>query len=208
MAVSHRYGLRCFRLVVGLCWCVRRTAEDVAVIFEIMAGHDPLDATSAEVEVIRPERSGAQSKDKGLHGCESASRRNILSRACRPRSRKGRGRLFAQLEILGAEVHEISLPHTEYALPVYYILALRRLRPTWRVSTVFVMARVWRPDTLWDVFFKTRGEKFGAEVTRRIMAGNLCAFGRLFTMPYYGQAQKCATAHQTGFLKLHREKWI
>jgi len=97
-----------------------------------------------------------------------------------------------QLESLGAEVQEISLPHTEYALPVYYILAPAEASANLaRFDGVRYGPRA-DVDSLWDVFFKTRGQKLGPEVTRRIMLGTY-ALSAGYYDAYYGQAQKVRT---------------
>jgi len=193
-----RYGLIAFGSSLDCVGVFGRTAEDVAVIFEIMAGHDPLDATSAEVEVIRPERSGAQSKDKGLHGLRIGVPQEYFIEGMQAEVQERTRAAIAQLEILGAEVHEISLPHTEYALPVYYILAPAEASANLaRFDGVRYGPRV-EADTLWDVFFKTRGEKFGAEVTRRIMLGTY-ALSAGYYDAYYGQAQKVRTLIKRDF---------
>ena len=96
------------------------------------------------------------------------------------------------MKSLGAEIHEISLPHTEYALPVYYILAPAEASANLaRFDGVRYGPRA-DADTLWDVFFKTRGERFGEETTRRIMIGTY-ALSAGYYDAFYGQAQKART---------------
>jgi aspartyl-tRNA(Asn)/glutamyl-tRNA(Gln) amidotransferase subunit A len=105
---------------------------------------------------------------------------------------------IAQLEALGAEVREISLPHTEYALPVYYIIAPAEASANLaRFDGVRYGPRA-QADSLWEVFFKTRGEKFGAEVLRRIMLGTY-ALSAGYYDAYYGQAQKVRTLIKRDF---------
>jgi aspartyl-tRNA(Asn)/glutamyl-tRNA(Gln) amidotransferase subunit A len=105
---------------------------------------------------------------------------------------------IAQLEALGAEVREISLPHTEYALPVYYILAPAEASANLaRFDGVRYGPRA-EADSLSDVFFKTRGQKFGSEVTRRIMLGTY-ALSAGYYDAYYGQAQKVRTLIKQDF---------
>ena len=105
---------------------------------------------------------------------------------------------IAQLESLGAEVREISMPHTEYALPVYYIIAPAEASANLaRFDGVRYGPRA-VADSLWDVFFKTRGEKFGSEVLRRIMLGTY-ALSAGYYDAYYGQAQKVRTLIKRDF---------
>ena len=76
-----------------------------------------------------------------------------------------------QMKSLGVEIIEVSLPHTEYALPVYYILAPAEASANLaRFDGVRYGPRA-KADSLWDVFFKTAAEHFGEEATRRIMIG-------------------------------------
>ena len=76
------------------------------------------------------------------------------------------------LQDLGAEVHEISLPHTDLALPVYYVIAPAEASANLaRYDGVRYGPRI-SGEAMWDIFYRTRGEKFGPEVKRRIMLGN------------------------------------
>jgi aspartyl-tRNA(Asn)/glutamyl-tRNA(Gln) amidotransferase subunit A len=96
---------------------------------------------------------------------------------------------IAQLEDLGAVVSQISLPHTEYALPVYYIIAPAEASANLaRFDGVRYGLRVPK-DKLFDMFTRTRGQGFGAEVKRRIMIGTY-ALSAGYYDAYYGQAQR------------------
>ena len=191
-----RYGLIAFGSSLDCVGVLARTAEDVAIIFEIMAGHDPLDATSAEVSL--PERSGAQSKDGGLQGMRIGVPQEYFIEGMQAEVQEKTRDAIAQLESLGAEVREISLPHTEYALPVYYIIAPAEASANLaRFDGVRYGPRA-DADALWEVFFKTRGQKFGSEVTRRIMLGTY-ALSAGYYDAYYGQAQKVRTLIKRDF---------
>jgi aspartyl-tRNA(Asn)/glutamyl-tRNA(Gln) amidotransferase subunit A len=103
-----------------------------------------------------------------------------------------------QLESLGAEVREISLPHTEYALPVYYLIAPAEASANLaRFDGVRYGPRS-DANTMWDVFRKTRGEHFGQEVKRRIMLGTY-ALSAGYYDAYYGKAQKVRTLIRRDF---------
>jgi len=96
------------------------------------------------------------------------------------------------LEGLGVEVHEISLPHTEYALPVYYIIAPAEASANLaRYDGIRYGPRL-DAESMWDIYYRTRGRKFGAEVERRIMLGTY-ALSAGYYEAYYGQAQKVRT---------------
>ena len=188
-----RYGLIAFGSSLDCVGAFGRNAEDVAVIFEIMAGRDPLDATSAEVEV--PSVGFDKSDLRGLRiGVPQEYFIDGMQAEVQEKTRSA----IVQLEVLGAEVCEISLPHTEYALPVYYILAPAEASANLaRFDGVRYGPRA-DADSLWDVFFKTRGEKFGSEVTRRIMLGTY-ALSAGYYDAYYGQAQKVRTLIKQDF---------
>ena len=124
-----RYGLIAFGSSLDCVGAFGRTAEDVSIVFEIMAGRDPLDATSAEVDIpstalrgVYPEQ-GRKPQEVSLQGLRIGVPREYFIEGMQAEVQEKTRTAIAQLEALGAEVHEISLPHTEYALPVYYILA-------------------------------------------------------------------------------------
>ena len=185
-----RYGLIAFGSSLDCVGAFGRNVEDVSIIFEIMAGHDPLDATSADVS--RPERSIAQSKEGGLRGLKIGVPQEYFIEGMQAEVQEKTRAAIAQLEFLGAEVREISLPHTEYALPVYYILAPAEASANLaRFDGVRYGPRA-DVKSLQEAYFKTRGEKFGSEVLRRIMLGTY-ALSAGYYDAYYGQAQKVRT---------------
>jgi aspartyl-tRNA(Asn)/glutamyl-tRNA(Gln) amidotransferase subunit A len=105
---------------------------------------------------------------------------------------------IAQLQSLGAEASEISLPHTEYALPVYYILAPAEASANLaRFDGIRYGPRA-QAGSLSEVFFNTRGGRFGEEVLRRIMLGTY-ALSAGYYEAYYGQAQKVRTLIRQDF---------
>jgi aspartyl-tRNA(Asn)/glutamyl-tRNA(Gln) amidotransferase subunit A len=105
---------------------------------------------------------------------------------------------IATLEGLGAEAREISLPHTKYALPVYYLIATAEASANLaRYDGVRYGPRI-PAEEMWDVFRLTRGSKFGPEVKRRIMLGTY-ALSAGYYDAYYGQAQKVRTLIKNDF---------
>ena len=192
-----RYGLIAFGSSLDCVGVFGRTAEDVAIIFELMAGHDPLDATSADPSTAALSRS-VSAEGSGLQGLRIGVPQEYFIEGMQAEVQETTRAAIARLESLGAEVHEISLPHTEYALPVYYILAPAEASANLaRFDGVRYGPRA-QADSLWDVFFKTRGEKFGPEVTRRIMLGTY-ALSAGYYDAYYGQAQKVRTLIKRDF---------
>jgi len=201
-----RYGLIAFGSSLDCVGAFGRNAEDVAVIFEIMAGRDPLDATSAEVEIgslsttlrgVYPEQ-GRRAQSESLKGMRIGVPQEYFIDGMQAEVQEKTRAAVAQLGTLDAEVREISLPHTEYALPVYYIIAPAEASANLaRFDGVRYGPRA-DVDSLWDVFFKTRGEKFGSEVLRRIMLGTY-ALSAGYYDAYYGQAQKVRTLIKRDF---------
>jgi aspartyl-tRNA(Asn)/glutamyl-tRNA(Gln) amidotransferase subunit A len=193
-----RYGLIAFGSSLDCVGALGRTAEDVAIIFEIMAGRDPLDATSAEVDINSPSTALLSAQGNGLHGMRIGVPQEYFIEGMQAEVQEKTRAAIAQLETLGAEVREISLPHTEYALPVYYIIAPAEASANLaRFDGVRYGPRA-EADSLWEVFFKTRGEKFGSEVLRRIMLGTY-ALSAGYYDAYYGQAQKVRTLIKRDF---------
>jgi aspartyl-tRNA(Asn)/glutamyl-tRNA(Gln) amidotransferase subunit A len=192
-----RYGLIAFGSSLDCVGAFGRTAEDVAIIFEIMAGHDPLDATSADPSIAASSLS-AFAQGGELQGLRIGVPQEYFIGGMQAEVQGTVRAAIAQMEALGAEVHQVSLPHTEYALPVYYILAPAEASANLaRFDGIRYGPRV-QANTLWDVFFKTRGEKFGPEVTRRIMLGTY-ALSAGYYDAYYGQAQKVRTLIKRDF---------
>ncbi|GAB4505787.1 MAG: Asp-tRNA(Asn)/Glu-tRNA(Gln) amidotransferase subunit GatA [Anaerolineales bacterium] len=198
-----RYGLIAFGSSLDCVGAFGRTAEDVAEVFTAMAGRDPLDATSAEVAVpsalasIRPTNTD-YSTNAPVHGLRIGVPQEYFIKGMQTEVEEKTRAAIAQFEALGAEVHEISLPHTEYALPVYYILAPAEASANLaRFDGIRYGPRA-PAETLMEVFFKTRGQKFGAEVTRRIMLGTY-ALSAGYYDAFYGQAQKVRTLIRRDF---------
>lgn len=192
-----RYGLVAFGSSLDTVGAFGRTAQDVAAIFSVMAGGDPRDATSTDVGVP-PIKLGAKNESRPLRGLRIGVPKEYLIGGIQPDVQSA---VLAGIEILqdlGAEVREISLPHTEYALPVYYIIAPAEASANLaRFDGVRYGPREPARD-LWDVYYRTRGRRFGAEVTRRIMIGTY-ALSAGYYDEYYGQAQRVRTLIRRDF---------
>jgi len=185
-----RYGLIAFGSSLDTVGVLAQNAEDAALIFSSMAGRDPLDATSADVSV--PGRWSSSEAYRDLRGLRIGVPKEYFISGIQPEVQEKTRAAIDEMKRLGAEVREVSLPHTEYALPVYYIIAPAEASANLaRFDGVRYGPRS-DADTLWEVFFKTRGEKFGEEVTRRIMIGTY-ALSAGYYDAYYGQAQKART---------------
>jgi aspartyl-tRNA(Asn)/glutamyl-tRNA(Gln) amidotransferase subunit A len=171
-----------------------KTAEDAALIFAAIAGQDPLDATSSD----RPVPQSLAATDRGLAGLRIGVPEEYFIAGIQPAVEAAVRKAIAELEALGATVSPVSLPHTKYALPVYYLIAPAEASANLaRFEGVRYGPRA-QAEAMWDVFQDTRGGLFGAEVKRRIMLGTY-ALSAGYYDAFYGQAQKVRTLIRRDF---------
>ena len=191
-----RYGLIAYGSSLDCVGLLARSAADAALIFEVIAGHDPLDATSSPTEAPALALTGAS--DPPLDGLRIGVPGEYFLEGMQAEVEAGVRAAITQLEALGAQVREISLPHSEYALPVYYILAPAEASANLaRFDGIRYGPRA-QADSLREVFTRTRGARFGEEVLRRIMLGTY-ALSAGYYDAYYGQAQKVRTLIRDDF---------
>ena len=189
-----RYGLVAYGSSLDSMGVFTRDAQDTALLFSIMAGSDPLDSTSADQPVPSIELVDGE----GLIGLRVGIPKEYFIDGIQPEVRQRVLEAVETLRQLGAEVIDISLPHTEYALPVYYIIAPAEASANLaRYDSVRFGLRE-EADSLWERFCKTRGTGFGPEVKRRIMLGTY-ALSAGYYDAYYGQAQKVRTLIKRDF---------
>ncbi|KPL82082.1 glutamyl-tRNA amidotransferase [Thermanaerothrix daxensis] len=189
-----RYGLVAYGSSLDTAGAFARNVADVALLFHLMAGHDPLDSTTLDVPVPPIELPA----EPDLRGLRVGVPREYFIGGLQPEVEQAVRQAIAVLEALGASVHEVSLPHTEYALPVYYLIAPAEASANLaRYDGVRYGLRV-ESDALWEMFRRTRGQGFGAEVKRRIMLGTY-ALSAGYYEAYYGQAQKVRTLIKRDF---------
>jgi len=189
-----RYGLVAYGSSLDSVGALARTAEDIVPIFEQMAGYDPRDATSMNLPV--PQITLTDNPD--LTGLRVGVPAEYFIEGIQPEVETAVRRAITQLESLGAKVMPVSLPYTEYALPVYYLIAPAEASANLaRYDGVRFGVR--QPaDSLLEMFHHTRGAGFGAEVKRRIMIGTY-ALSAGYYDAYYGQAQKVRTLIKNDF---------
>jgi aspartyl-tRNA(Asn)/glutamyl-tRNA(Gln) amidotransferase subunit A len=191
-----RYGLIAYGSSLDSIGALGRSARDVAALFSIMAGHDHRDATSADCPV--PEL--VLGDDDSIKGLRIGVPAEYFIEGLSPDVEQGVREAISKLEELGAEVIEINLPHTEYAVPVYYLIAPAEASANLaRYDGVRYGQRVENDDVI-DMFKETRGAGFGEEVKRRIMLGTY-ALSAGYYDAFYGQAQKVRTLIQRDFLQ-------
>ena len=183
--LCSRFGTVAFASSLDQAGPMTRTVTDAALMLESMAGHDVKDATSAKVEI--PNYSKLITGDvKGLRvGIPKEYRVDGMPSEIDALWEKG----AAWLKERGAEIVEVSLPHTKYALPTYYVLAPAEASSNLaRYDGVRYGSRV-ESDDLNDMYEKTRGEGFGGEVIRRILVGTYVLSAGYYDA-YYRQAQR------------------
>ena len=189
-----RYGLVAYGSSLDTVGAFGRTAEDVAAVFTLMAGYDPRDATTMDLPVPQIDLGNPGS----LKGLRIGVPAEYFIAGIQPEVEAANRLAISVLESLGAAIQPISLPHTEYALPVYYLIAPAEASANLaRYDGVRFGPRI-EGQAMWDVFFNTRGDLFGSEVKRRIMLGTY-ALSAGYYDAYYGQAQKVRTLIQSDF---------
>ncbi|WP_338818064.1 Glutamyl-tRNA(Gln) amidotransferase subunit A [Moorella thermoacetica] len=189
-----RYGLVAFASSLDQIGPITRDVTDCALVLEAIAGHDPLDSTSADLPV--PDyRSALKPEVKGL---KIGVPREYFGAGMEPEVAAIVRRAIAKLEELGAVCEETSLPHTEYALPAYYLVAPAEASSNLaRYDGVSYGLRVPGKD-ITEMYMNTRSQGFGPEVKRRIMLGTY-ALSSGYYDAYYLKALKVRTLIRRDF---------
>jgi aspartyl-tRNA(Asn)/glutamyl-tRNA(Gln) amidotransferase subunit A len=183
-----RWGIVAFASSLDQAGPMTRSVRDAAIMLQAMAGFDPKDSTSVDLPV--PDYAAALTGDiKGLRiGIPKEYRVDNMPAAVETLWRQG----IDWLKAAGAEVREVSLPHTKYALPTYYIVAPAEASSNLaRYDGVRFGLRV-PGDSLTEMYENTRTEGFGAEVKRRIMIGTYVLSAGYYDA-YYIKAQQVRT---------------
>jgi len=188
-----RYGLIAYGSSLDTVGALARSAADLAPLFSQMAGHDPLDSTSVQDPVSPIALDGT-----GMSGLRLGVPREYFIEGLQPAVESAVRQAVAELEALGAVVREVSLPHTDLALPVYYLIAPAEASANLARYDGMRYGPRHGPGQYPEDFFVTRGDLFGPEVKRRIMLGTY-ALSAGYYEAYYGQAQKVRTLIKSDF---------
>ncbi|MCL6594321.1 MAG: Asp-tRNA(Asn)/Glu-tRNA(Gln) amidotransferase subunit GatA [Alicyclobacillus sp.] len=183
-----RYGLIAFASSLDQIGPFTRTAEDAAYVLQAIAGHDPLDSTSAP----EPVDDYVNGLEQGVKGLRLGVVRNIDSDGLDPEVAQAVARAVDSLRAAGAEVVDVELPHADYAVATYYLIAPAEASSNLaRYDGVRYGRRV-EAGSLLEMYERTRSEGFGIEVKRRIMIGTY-ALSSGYYDAYYLRAQKMRT---------------
>jgi len=194
-----RYGLIAFASSLDQIGPITKDVEDCALLLNLIAGHDEMDSTSADVPVPDFTKSLAQN----VKGLKIAIPKEYFIEGIDPEVKKN---IFDAIELLkskGASFKEISMPHTEYAVATYYILATAEASSNLaRFDGVQYGLRAEpkqpRRTPIIDLYEETRHQGFGAEAKRRIMLGTYSLSSGYYDA-YYLKAQKVRTLIKKDF---------
>ena len=190
-----RYGLVAFASSLDQIGPITKDVRDAAILMNVIAGPDRCDSTSLHEQV--PDFTAAL--EKGVKGLKLGLPKEYFIEGLDPEVEKAVRAAVANLESLGAEVIEISLPHTEFALSTYYIIAPAEASANLaRFDGVRYGFRAQETKGLLDHYGKTREEGFGPEVKRRIILGTYVLSSGYYDA-YYLRAQKIRTLIRQDF---------
>ena len=196
-----RYGLVAFASSLDQIGPFTHTVEDAALVLQAIAGHDPLDSTSLDLPV--PDYSAPL--NDGVKGLKLGVPKEYFVEGMDPQVE---ARVRAAIEVyrgLGAEIVEVSLPHTKYAVADYYIIATAEASANLaRFDGVRYGQRASAPRDLADHYGRTRGEGFGKEVKRRIILGTYVLSSGYYDA-FYLRAQKVRTLIRRDFEEAFRK---
>ena len=190
-----RYGLIAFASSLDQIGPFARDAEDAALLLGAIAGADPMDATAIDVPV--PDYRAALGQ--GIEGLRLGVPAEYFMDGMDPEVEQAVRAAIATLEKLGARTEPVSLPHTEYGLAAYYVIAPAEASSNLaRYDGVKYGLRASGARDLIAMYSKTRAAGFGAEVKRRVMLGTYVLSAGYYDA-YYGQAQKVRTLVRRDF---------
>jgi aspartyl-tRNA(Asn)/glutamyl-tRNA(Gln) amidotransferase subunit A len=190
-----RYGLVAFASSLDQIGPITKDVTDSAILMNVLAGHDPLDSTSANIPV--PDFTKALKKD--VKGLKIGMPKEYFIEGMDPDVDKAVRDAVKTLEKLGAKVVDISLPHTDYAVATYYILATSEASSNLaRYDGVKYGLRADAPKDLLDMYMQSRDQGFGPEVKRRIMLGTY-ALSSGYYDAYYKKGQQARTLIKRDF---------
>jgi aspartyl-tRNA(Asn)/glutamyl-tRNA(Gln) amidotransferase subunit A len=184
-----RYGLIAFASSLDHIGPLTNTVKDAAIVLRAIAGRDPMDSTSADL----PVPDYVAELDKPVRGLKIGVAKEYFGEGLDPEVRAAVDSAIQQLAAMECEVIPVSLPHTEYAIPAYYLVATAEASSNLaRYDGVKYGYRAAGANTLAEMYQQTRDQAFGTEVKRRIMLGTY-ALSAGYYDAYYLKAQRVRT---------------
>ena len=191
-----RYGLVAFASSLDQIGPITKDVPDAALLLSAIAGHDPMDSTSADLPV--PDYMKALKK-KDLKKLKVGVPMEFFAEGLDPEVEQTVRAAIEELKNLGGQITEIQLPRTDAAIAVYYVIATAEASSNLaRYDGVKYGLRAKETKDLLDLYMKTRAEGFGPEVKRRIMLGTY-ALSSGYYDAYYGKAQAVRTLIRRDF---------
>ena len=192
-----RFGLVAFASSLDQVGPFAKDVLDAALMLQAVAGHDPMDSTSAAI----PVPDYAAELGRGVRGLRVGIPAEYFIEGLDAEVEAAVRAAVETLKGLGAKTESVSLPHSEYGLAAYYLIAPAECSSNLaRYDGVKYGLRVPGARDLIDMYSRTRGAGFGAEVKRRVMLGTY-ALSAGYYDAYYGKAQKVRTLVQRDFQK-------
>ncbi|CAM3966810.1 Asp-tRNA(Asn)/Glu-tRNA(Gln) amidotransferase subunit GatA [Cohnella lubricantis] len=190
-----RYGLVAFASSLDQIGPITKNVEDAAYVLQAIAGHDERDSTSANVDI--PDYASSLTGD--VKGLRIAVPKEYFGEGVDTQVKERVLEALKVYESMGAVWEEVSLPHTEYAVAAYYLLASSEASSNLaRFDGVRYGVRSENPANLLDLYRRSRSDGFGAEVKRRIMLGTY-ALSSGYYDAYYKKAQQVRTLVKRDF---------
>lgn len=190
-----RYGLIAFGSSLDQIGPFANSVEDAARILSVIAGRDPNDSTSSNASVD----DYVLALNGDVRGLRVGVPREYFGAGLDPDVKEKTEAAIKKLEEIGAEVVDVSLSHTEYAVPVYYLIATAEASANLaRYDGVRYGFRAEEAAALRTMYSRTRDQGFGAEVKRRIMLGTYALSAGYYDQ-YYGKAQKVRSLIESDF---------
>jgi aspartyl-tRNA(Asn)/glutamyl-tRNA(Gln) amidotransferase subunit A len=198
--VVSRYGMIAFASSLDQGGPLARSAEDLALLLNVMAGFDPRDSTSLD----REHEDYARELGKPVNGLKIGLPREFFAEGAAPGVVKAVEAAVAEFRKLGCEAVEVSLPNMKLSVPVYYVLAPAEASSNLaRYDGVRYGYRAPEYSDLLDLYKKTRAQGFGAEVKRRILIGTY-VLSHGYYDAYYIQAQRVRRLIARDFAEVFR----
>jgi aspartyl-tRNA(Asn)/glutamyl-tRNA(Gln) amidotransferase subunit A len=196
---TSRYGVMSMASSLDTIGPICKTVEDMAIVLQAIAGKDPLDGTSSDTPVpdYRAELKG------GVKGLRIGIPKEYFVEGMNAEVEGAVRAAAKELESMGATLHNISLPHTKYAAPTYYILCPCEVSSNMARYDGIRYGHTEKAGSLIEYYEKVRSAGFGPEVKRRIMIGTYALSAGYFDA-YYRQAQKVRTLIKKDFEEAFR----